>query len=234
MRIRREGPGTEDEEPAGTPPGTREPSDSAPPQRAEITELLVNWSHGDRGALERLIPLVYQECRRMAALQLGRERVAHTLSPTALVHELYLRLIDQRSATWQNRAHFFGVAAGLMRRILVDHARSRAAQKRGGRQLFVTLTDNLEPEAAGADNTTAADILALDEALGRLGARDPDQRHLVELRFFAGLTVDETAHVLGRSPRTVKREWQLARAWLFRELYPDAAAGSAADTSPSR
>jgi RNA polymerase sigma-70 factor, ECF subfamily len=209
---------------AGTAPGAGEPRGSTPPQRAEITELLVNWSRGDRDALERLVPLVYRECRRMAALQLGHECAEHTLSPTALVHELYLRLVDQRSATWQNRAHFYGVAAGLMRRILVDHARSRAAQKRGGRRVFVTLTDNLVPDAGAADSSTAADILALDETLDRLGARDPDQRRLVELRFFAGLTVEETAHVLGRSPRTVKREWQLARAWLFRELYPDDAA----------
>jgi RNA polymerase sigma-70 factor, ECF subfamily len=226
MKKPHDGPGTMDDRNAGTPPGASGASDSPPPQRAEITELLVNWSHGDREALERLIPLIYRECRRMAALQLGHERAEHTLSPTALVHELYLRLIDQRRATWQNRAHFFGVAAGLMRRILVDHARSRAAQKRGGRQLFVTLTDNLVPEAGAAHNSTASDIIALDEALERLGARDADQRRLVELRFFAGLTVEETAHVLGRSPRTVKREWQLARAWLFRELYPDAAATS--------
>jgi RNA polymerase sigma factor (TIGR02999 family) len=200
-----------------------EPHGPTPP-RAEITDLLLNWSRGDRDALERLVPMVYQECRRLAALQLGGERAGHTLSPTALVHELYLRLVDQRRASWQNRAHFFGVAAGLMRRILVDHARGRAALKRGGGGIFVQLTDDV-PGAAGSrdGDEAAADLLALDEALHRLGERDPDQRQLVELRYFAGLTVEETAHVLGRSPRTVKREWQLARAWLFRELHPGAA-----------
>jgi RNA polymerase sigma-70 factor, ECF subfamily len=200
----------------------REPSDPSPQGQPDITGLLVEWSRGDPDALERLVPLIYQECRRIAALQLGHERVEHTLSPTALVHELYLRLIDQTRATWQNRAHFFGVAAGLMRRILVDHARRRAALKRGGDRIFVSLADAMAPDAGCAET----DLLALDEALDRLGSRDPDQRRLVELRFFAGLTVEETAHVLGRSPRTIKREWQLARAWLFRELYPEAAMGT--------
>jgi RNA polymerase sigma-70 factor, ECF subfamily len=183
----------------------------------DLTELLARWSDGDPDALERLIPVVYGECRRIASLQLRAEREEHTLNPTALVHELYLRLVDQRRATWQNRAHFFGVAAQLMRRILVDHARSRHAQKRGGSPVMVTLQDGMAQSAQPA----AADILAVDEALERLGDLDPDQRRVVELRFFAGLTIEETAIVLGRSPRTIKREWQLARAWLFRELQPE-------------
>jgi len=157
---------------------------------------------------------VYDECRRIAARQMRGEREEHTLSPSALVNELYLRLVDQRRTTWSNRAHFFGIAAQLMRRVLVDHARARLAEKRDGGRLVVSL------EAADdvATPSPLTDVLAIDEALQRLGQIDPDQQRLVELRFFAGLTVDETAHVLNRSPRTVKREWQLAKAWLFREL----------------
>jgi len=162
---------------------------------------------------DALVPLIYDECRRIAARQLRRERDDHTLDPTALVHELYLHLVDQRRATWTNRAHFFGIAAQLMRRILVDHARAKRTAKRGGSPTFVSLAA-VTDEAV--DNV--ADVLAIDEALERLADIDPDQVRIVEMRFFAGLTVDETAHVLGRSPRTVKREWQLARAWLFREL----------------
>jgi RNA polymerase sigma-70 factor, ECF subfamily len=184
------------------------------PRATEVTELLLQWSQGDGEALERLLPLVYEECRRIASGQLRDERAGHTLNPTALVHELYLRLVDQRRATWQNRAQFFSVAARMMRRILVDHARARNAQKRDGARVCVTLAEAITSEPGG----DLVDLLALDEALDRLGSYDPDQRNLVELRFFAGLTVEETAHVLGRSPRTVKREWQLARAWLFREL----------------
>jgi RNA polymerase sigma factor (TIGR02999 family) len=160
------------------------------------------------------MPLVYEECRRIAARQMRGERVEHTLSPTALVNELYLRLVDQRRTTWSNRAQFFGIAAQLMRRVLVDHARARLAEKRDGARLAVSL------EAADdvATPSPLTDVLGIDEALRRLGQLDRDQQRIVELRFFAGLTVDETAHVLGRSPRTVKREWQLAKAWLFREL----------------
>jgi RNA polymerase sigma factor (TIGR02999 family) len=160
------------------------------------------------------MPLVYEECRRIAARQMRGEREEHTLTPTALVNELYLRLVDQRRTTWNNRAQFFGIAAQLMRRVLVDHARARLAEKRDGGRLMVSL------DAAG-DVTTPSpitDVLAIDEALLRLGRIDPDQQRIVELRFFAGMTVEETAHVLRRSPRTVKREWQLAKAWLFREL----------------
>ncbi|HUG28431.1 MAG TPA: sigma-70 family RNA polymerase sigma factor [Gemmatimonadales bacterium] len=190
-----------------TPP----PAGGAP---ADVTGLLVRWSRGDQTALELLLPVVYDECRNIAARQLRYERRNHTLDPTALVHELYLRLVDQRRATWENRAQFFGVAAQLMRRILVDHARARRAEKRGGTSIFVSL------EAVGEQvaDPRVADVLAIDEALDQLAARDPDQRRLVEMRFFAGLTVEETAHVLGWSPRTVKREWRLAKAWLHREL----------------
>ncbi|MBI2616074.1 MAG: sigma-70 family RNA polymerase sigma factor [Gemmatimonadetes bacterium] len=182
-----------------------------------MTELLLRWSQGESDALQRLLPLVYQECRRIAALQLRGERRDHTLSPTALVHELYLRLVDQRRANWKNRAQFFGVAAQLMRRVLVDYARGRHAQKRAGLRMLVSLDAALEAPA----ESRIAEVLALDEALDRLAERDRDQQRIVELRFFAGLTVEEAARVLGRSPRTVKREWQLAKAWLFRELHPE-------------
>jgi len=176
--------------------------------------MLLQWSNGSEAALQRLMPLVYEECRRIAARQMRGERVEHTLSPTALVNELYLRLVDQQRTKWSNRAQFFGIAAQLMRRVLVDHARARLAEKRDGGRLVVSL------EAADdvATPSPLTDVLAIDEALQRLGQIDPDQQRIVELRFFAGLTVDETAHVLARSPRTVKREWQLAKAWLFREL----------------
>lgn len=187
------------------------------PVSSEVTELLVRWSEGDEEALQHLMPLVYAECRSIAARQMRRERDEHTLSPTALVNELYLRLVDQRRATWKDRAQFFAIAARLMRRILVDHARGRNAGKRGGSKFLVSLDAAHDTPAT----SPAADALAIDEALDRLAERDPDQQRIVELRFFAGLTVEETAHVLGRSPRTVKREWQLAKAWLFRELYPE-------------
>ena len=181
---------------------------------AEVTALLLCWADGDPQALERLVPLIYQECKRIAAQQLRRERADHTLDPTALVHELYFRLVDQQRANWQNRAHFFGIAAQLMRRILVDHARARLTQKRGGSALLVTLTSAADE---GAD-AQVSDVLAINEALERLAAIDPEQVRIIELRFFAGLTVEETAHVLGRSARTVKREWRVAKAWLYREL----------------
>lgn len=185
----------------------------------DVTALLLRWSEGDRDAFDRMLPLIYEECRRMAARQLRSERAEHTLSPTALVHEMYMRLVDQRRATWRNRAQFFGVAAHLMRRILVDHARARKAQKRNVGRTLVALDAALEvPE-----DSRIGDVLAIDEALARLAALDPDQERIVEMRFFAGLTVEETAHVLGRSPRTVKREWQLAKAWLFRELQRETA-----------
>lgn len=189
-------------------------SSPTPVSAGDVTELLLQWSSGSEAALQRLMPFVYDECRRIAERQMRGEREEHTLSPSALVNELYLRLVDQRRTTWSNRAHFFGIAAQLMRRVLVDHARARLAEKRRGGRLVVSL------EAADdvATPSPLTDVLGIDEALQRLGQIDPDQLRIVELRFFAGLTVDETAHVLGRSPRTVKREWQLAKAWLFREL----------------
>lgn len=182
--------------------------------KTDVSQLLVLWSEGEAGALEQLLPLVYAELHRIAGCQLRRERREHTLNPTALVHELYLRLVDQRRATWQNRAQFFALAARLMRRVLVDHARSRQADKRGGSATHVSLEEAGDQPGVAA----VADVLAVDEALERLAGQDPEQVRMIELRFFAGLTVEETAHVLERSPRTVKREWRLARAWLYREL----------------
>lgn len=190
----------------------------APPRGSsdDITGLLLQWSSGDADALDRLMPLIYEECRRIAAQQIRREHRDHTLDPTAVVHELYLRLIDQRRATWENRAHFFAIAAQLMRRILVDYARARGAQKRGGAALLVSL----EAAADTPNDSTIEDVIAIDDALERLAGIDAEQVRIIELRFFAGLTVEDTARVVGRSPRTVKREWQLAKAWLYRELHP--------------
>lgn len=192
---------------------------AVPTSSTDVTRLLQRWSEGDAEALERLLPLVYGELRRIASHQLRRERANHTLAPTALVHELYLKLVDQRRSSWQNRAHFYGLAAQLMRRILVDHARAQQAEKRGGLTTHVSLADAFgddRPEPGARD--AAVDVLAIDEALARLTALDHDQARIVELRFFAGLTVEETALVLERSPRTVKREWRLARAWLYQAL----------------
>ena len=189
--------------------------DSAKMTSSQVTELLLRWSDGDPAALERLMPLIYDQCKRIAARQLQHEGAEQTLNPTGMVHELYLRLVDQRRANWQNRAQFFGIAARLMRRILVDHARARRAEKRGGSAVFLSLTHAAEQ----SDDTQSADVLAINEALERLAALDPDQVRIIELRFFAGLTVEETAVVIDRSPRTVKREWRLAKAWLFRELH---------------
>lgn len=188
----------------------------------DVTGLLIRWSAGEEEALDQLLPFVYQECRGIAARQLRAERSDHTLNPTALVHELFLRLVDQRRATWHNRAQFFGIAARLMRRVLVDHARARRAAKRD--PSAAPLLPLAAPGDPGEYESRLADLLALDEVLQRLEALDPEQHRIVELRYFAGLSVEETAHVVNRSPRTVKREWQLARAWLFRELYPERAA----------
>jgi RNA polymerase sigma factor (TIGR02999 family) len=185
---------------------------------SDVTQLLRRWSEGDAEALDRLLPLVYSELRRIAAKQLRRERQDHTLAPTALVHELYLQLVDQQRATWENRAHFFGLAATLMRRILVDHARARHARKRGGSATHLSLSDVVEDDVGRGSDSAAMDVLAIDRGLARLATIDADQARIVELRFFAGLTVDEIAHVLRRSPRTVKHEWRLAKAWLYREL----------------
>jgi RNA polymerase sigma-70 factor (ECF subfamily) len=185
-----------------------------PSASGDVTELLHSWANGDPQALERLLPLIYQELKHVAAQQLRRERADHTLDPTALVHELYFRLVDQQRANWHNRAHFFGIAAQLMRRILVDHARARLTRKRGGSALMVTLSSAIEEQ----DEAQVIDVLAIHEALERLAIIDPEHVRIVELRYFAGLTVEETAELLGRSPRTVKREWRVAKAWLYREL----------------
>jgi RNA polymerase sigma factor (TIGR02999 family) len=179
----------------------------------DVTQLLARWAGGDREAFDDLAPTVYRELRRIAAAYLRRERVGHSLQPTALVHEAFLRLIDQRDVRWQSRAHFYGVAAQLMRRILVDHARTRAATKRGGGRRHIQLDDVLAEAEANQ-----ADVLTIDDALNRLALLDRDQVRIVELRFFGGLTIDETAEVLGWSAGSVKREWAVARAWLQREL----------------
>jgi len=179
----------------------------------EVTALLLRWQEGDREALDRLLPLVYDQLHRLADRQLRRERQGHTLQPTAVVHEIYLRLVDQRRATWQSRAQFFAVAAGMMRRVLVDHARGRRAAKRGGFAQHVALED----VDAGID-PPSVDLVDLDDALGKLEQLDADQARIVELRFFGGLTVEETAEVVRSSPATVKRDWHSAKAWLYREL----------------
>ena len=178
-----------------------------------ITQLLVDWRDGDQEARNQLIGVVYEELRRVAHAHLRRERPGHTLQTTALVNEAYLELVDQRRVDWQNRAHFFGVAAQLMRRILVEYARRRAALKRGGHAVCISLDPNFSP----ASEQDIA-VVALDDALKGLERLDPQQSQIVELRFFGGLTVEETAHVIGVSPRTVKREWRSAKAWLQREL----------------
>jgi RNA polymerase sigma factor (TIGR02999 family) len=178
-----------------------------------VTELLVGWSNGDKEALDRILPIVYDELRKQAARYLRRERVGHTLQTTALIHEAYIRLVDQKNVRWQNRAHFFGISAQLMRRILVDHARSKRRAKRGGSDIRVSLDD-----AHLITKETELDIIAVDEALERLAKIDEQQSKIVELRFFSGLTVEETAEVLNISPATVKRDWSMAKAWLHREI----------------
>lgn len=180
---------------------------------ADVTQLLEDLSAGKEQAIDRLLPAVHSELRRQAARYLRRERQNHTLQPTALVNEAFIRLIDQRNVRWQNRAHFFGVAAQAMRRILVDHARAQQRIKRGGVQQNVTLDEGMLAAAA-----KSIDVLALDEALSRLAALDERQARVVELRFFGGLSVEETAAVMGISPATVKREWSMAKAWLFTQL----------------
>jgi RNA polymerase sigma factor (TIGR02999 family) len=178
-----------------------------------ITQLLNEWSDGDERALDRLTPLVYEELRQQAARYLRRERAGHTMQTTALINEAYLRLIDAKEVRWQGRAHFFAIAANLMRRILVDHARQRNAAKRGGSPVRVTF-DRIVATAKQSD----IDVLAIDEALTKLAAIDRQQAQIVELRFFSGLSVEETAAALDISPRTVKRDWSVARAWLRREI----------------
>jgi RNA polymerase sigma factor (TIGR02999 family) len=179
----------------------------------EITRLLVAWGDGDESALEALTPLVYEELHRLAHRHMAGERSGHTLQTSALVNEAYVRLIDWKRVRWQNRAHFFGVSAQLMRRILVDFARSRGYQKRGGGARPVQLD-----EAAVVSGDKGADLVALDEALRALAELDARQSRVVELRFFGGLSVEETAEILKVSPATVRRDWSIARAWLHREL----------------
>lgn len=186
---------------------SREPSSA-------VTELLVRWREGDREALESLMPLVYDELRRLANHYLQRERSDHTLQSTALVHEAYMRLAGENAPQWQNRAHFFGIAARVMRQILVEYARAHTAAKRGGvGACKITLDDSLE-----LAQRTNIDVVALDGALDRLSELDPQQSRIVELRFFTGLTIEDTSEVMGLSPATVKRDWTSARAWLHREI----------------
>lgn len=184
---------------------------SLPPH--EITQLLAEWSSGNQAALDRLYPLVYDELRRMAHRYMSRERKGHTLQTTALINEAYLRLVAQRDVQWANRAHFFGIAAQIMRRILIDHARRYEYAKRGGGAQRVSLD-----EVAVVAKERARELLALDEALKRLATLDPRRERVVELRFFGGLDNEEIATVLDISPNTVTRDWNLARAWLYKEL----------------
>ncbi len=180
----------------------------------EITRMLREWSGGKPEALDALLPLVYAELRRQAASFLRRERAGHTLQTTDLIHEVYLKLIDQRAVNWQNRAHFFGIAAQTMRRILVDHARGRNREKRGGHG------EDLPLEAAtlAVSQERSIDLVALDEALERLAVFDERQARIVELRYFSGLSIEETAEVLRISPATVKNDWNVAKAWLRHEI----------------
>lgn len=182
--------------------------------RDQATRLLIDWSRGDREAAERLMPLVYDELRMLARGYLQRERSDHTLQATGLVHEAYLRLVDQDTTDWKNRAHFFWIAAQAMRRILVEHARRHRAEKRGGAMERVKFDEALIP-ATGR----SVDLLALDDALKELAQLRPQQSQIVELRFFGGMTIEEAAEVLDVSPRTVKREWRMARAWLRKTMF---------------
>jgi RNA polymerase sigma factor (TIGR02999 family) len=183
-----------------------------PSPPGDVTRLLLAWRQGDDGALEELIPLVYGELHRIAERYLRHERPGHTLQPTAIVNETYLRLLARQDEDWKNRTHFFAVAAQSMRRILVEHARARQAKKRGGRGSRWLL------DTVATTDPPAIDVLAVDEALVRLSAIDPQQGRVVELRFFGGLTEDQAAEVLGVTPRTIRRKWTLAKAFLYREL----------------
>lgn len=184
-----------------------------PDQARTVTRLLQLWSAGDEAALESLLPLVYQELRRLAAASWRRERAGHTLQPTAIVHEAFLRLVEQHDVAWQSRTQFMAIAARMMRRVLTDHARRKGAAKRGAELVQVELDD-----AVGRIEARHLDLVALDQALERLEALDPRQATVVGLRFFGGLTIAETAAALELSPATVKREWETAKAWLAREL----------------
>jgi RNA polymerase sigma factor (TIGR02999 family) len=183
------------------------------PSREDLSGLLNDWSNGDQDALNRLMPLVYEELHRLASRYLRHERVGHTLQTTALVHEAYLKLVDQKKANWQSRIQFFAAAAKVMRHVLVDYARSRKAAKRGGAYCRLSLD-----EATVSSEEKDADLLSLNEALNHLSEIDPQQSRVVELRVFGGLTVEDTAQALGISPRTVKREWSMAKAWLHQQI----------------
>jgi RNA polymerase sigma-70 factor (ECF subfamily) len=183
------------------------------PSPGEVTQLLVDWGNGDKAALDRLTPLVHEELHRLAHRHMRLERPNHTLQTTALVNEAYVRLVDQRNLHWKNRAHFFSIASRLMRRILVDLARAHYGPKRGGRAPQVSLDG-----AAIVSQERAGELVALDEALTRLASMDERKSKVVELRFFGGMSVEETAEALGVSPITIKRDWQTAKAWLYREL----------------
>lgn len=185
-------------------------------QRHEVTQILRDWSEGDEQAPERLMPLVYDEMRRLARSFLAKERRDHTLQPTALVNEAYMRLVDQTRANWQNRAHFYGIASSMMRRILIDHARARVTDKRGGAAVRLSLEDVQAPA-----EQRAAGFIALDEALERLARLDARKSRVVEMRFFGGMTDEEIAAALGVTTRTVLRDWKKARLWLYRELTLD-------------
>ncbi len=182
-------------------------------ENPDVTLLLSALTRGDEGAASKLIPAVYDELRRLAGSYMRRERVDHTLQATALVHEAYLKLVEQRSVNWQSRAHFFGVAAQLMRRILIDHARGHSRQKRGGDEQKVSLDEALIFSEQQAD-----ELLAVDDSLNQLAKIDPRQAKVVEMRFFGGLSIEEAAEVLGVSPKTVKRDWSVAKAWLYADL----------------
>lgn len=179
-----------------------------------ITQMLKDWSGGNREALDELLPFVYDELRRQAARYLRRERSDHTLQTTALIHEAYLKLVDQDQVQWQNRAHFFAVAAQAMRRILVDYARARGRAKRGGDDVKLQLDEAIQTPT----KEKSIDLVALDEALNRLAKFDERQARVVELRYFSGMTEEETAAVLGTSPATVRRDWNMAKAWLHHQL----------------
>ena len=198
------------------------------PSPQDLTQLLVKCRQGDRQALDELMPVVYHELQGLAKRYLARERPGHTLQSTALVHEAYLKLVGQKDVQWQNRAHFFGVAAQLMRRLLVDHARRRKSGKRGSGGTRITLVEGL-----ATVEPVDIDTIALDDALKSLERLDPRKGRLVELRFFGGLTIEETAEVMGTSAGTVKREWQFTKAWLHRHIQQGAAGDAPGGEEPS-
>ena len=180
---------------------------------SDVTQLLLDWSNGDKAALDKLVPVVYEELRRLASSYMRHERSGHTLQTSALVNEAYMRLVDYRQMQWQSRAHFFAVAAQAMRRVLVDHARKQRFAKRGGGAVKVSLDESL-----AVSQKQAADLIALDDALTDLEAIDPRKSRIVELRYIGGLNIEETAEVLDISPATVQREWRAAKAWLYRAI----------------